>query len=100
MPRSEADFNRDLAVQARLTTLDERVEQLRNDLARVERNAAETDRDARENRTKLELLAQRFEDSKKGLDEASGRRWSLVPALVGTTLGFLLSQLATLLLRR
>ena len=77
----------------------ERLDGLRREVTSGVENSSKNDESLNEVKTRMAVLEERLNELKKGLEEASRRRWSVLPSVVGGLIGGILGFLGHLLVR-
>ena len=82
------------------TTLNERLDTVRRDVEALDARERKGEESLNEVKMKLAVLEERLNEMKKGLEEATRRRWSVVPSLIGAIIGGILAILGQIVVRR
>ena len=77
----------------------ERLDGLRREVASGVDHSSKNDESLNAVNTKLAVLEERLNELKKGLEEATRRRWSVLPSVVGGLVGGILGFLGHLVVR-
>ena len=93
MPKTIAEVSEAVAIVI------ERLDGLRREVTSGVEHSSKNDESLNEVKTRMAVLEERLNELKKGVEEASRRRWSVLPSVVGGLIGGILGFLGHLLVR-